>query len=116
MEITIDQPGHHDNGLEWKKIGCKSNYWLWHEDHGFDLTHPNDPDEPRGTGRIALNATNSPIIIAPEKTALIIIDMQNFFLSGALGRSGSGHAAEDALLKFAIPAARKAEIQVVWLT
>jgi nicotinamidase-related amidase len=43
--------------------------------------------------------------------------MQNFFLSPSLGRSatGPGAQAKNALLKHAIPAARKAGIRVVWL-
>lgn len=42
--------------------------------------------------------------------------MQNFFLSSSLGRRpGAGHAACKKLIKYAIPAARKAGIQVVWL-
>ena len=43
--------------------------------------------------------------------------MQNFFLSKALGRKrGEGHEAEEALLKYGIPAAREAGIQITWLT
>jgi hypothetical protein len=43
--------------------------------------------------------------------------MQNFFLSSALGRpEGKGIKAEQALLAFAIPAACKAGLQIVWLT
>jgi len=64
-----------------------------------------------------MSTTNSQITIAPSKTAMVIIDMQNFFLSAAMGRSrGEGHEAEDVLLKVGIPAARKAGIQIVWLT
>lgn len=53
----------------------------------------------------------------PSKSALVIIDMQNFFLSPALGRPGQskGLDAQTRLLEHAIPAARKAGIQVVWL-
>ncbi|GAM85873.1 hypothetical protein ANO11243_038820 [Dothideomycetidae sp. 11243] len=52
----------------------------------------------------------------PSKTALMVIDMQNFFLSPALGRKrGPGHDALKQLEQRAIPAARKAGIQVVWL-
>lgn len=64
-----------------------------------------------------MQTTNSPITIAPSKTALVIIDMQNFFLSSALGRKREeGHVAEENLLKHGIPAARKAGIQIIWLT
>jgi nicotinamidase-related amidase len=42
--------------------------------------------------------------ISPQNSALVIIDMQNFFLSSALGHSeGEGIKAEQALLAFAIP-------------
>jgi nicotinamidase-related amidase len=43
--------------------------------------------------------------------------MQNLFLPSAIGRErGAGHAAEQALLGKCIPAARKANIRVLWLT
>jgi nicotinamidase-related amidase len=43
--------------------------------------------------------------------------MQNFFLSEAFGRDqkGPGHAACEQLVKYAIPAARKAGIRVIWV-
>ena len=47
----------------------------------------------------------------------MIIDMQNFFLSTYLGRpaDGAGNKAAQRLLDTAIPAARKAGIQIIWL-
>ncbi|KUJ17109.1 Isochorismatase hydrolase [Mollisia scopiformis] len=103
-------------GLEVKVIGNASNFWLWSERDGFDLTHPETSSSPLLHPRISLQTTNSPITIAPSKTALVIVDMQNFFLSRSLGRKGQGHDAEAALLQHALPAARKAGIQVIWLT
>lgn len=51
-----------------------------------------------------------------QKSAIVIIDMQNYFLSGALKcGKGAGHSASDNLLKYTIPAARKAGIQIIWL-
>jgi nicotinamidase-related amidase len=43
--------------------------------------------------------------------------MQNFFLSSALGRSasGPGHKACEKLIQYAIPAARRAGMRVVWV-
>ena len=43
--------------------------------------------------------------------------MQNFFISPALGRSkeGNGWKAQEKLIKYAIPAARRDGIRVVWL-
>ncbi|KAH7408584.1 Isochorismatase-like protein [Phaeosphaeria sp. MPI-PUGE-AT-0046c] len=51
-----------------------------------------------------------------DKSALVIIDMQNFFLSSAFGRKqGAGHAASTQLIQHAVPAARKAGIRIIWL-
>lgn len=93
-----------------------SNFWLFDPKDGFDLTHPSSPDD--GAPRFQLQTTTAPVTIAPRKTALVIIDMQNLFLSSSLwGKTrGEGHDAEDALLDKAFPAARKAGIQVVHVT
>jgi nicotinamidase-related amidase len=96
-------------------IGNSSNFWRYTVRDGFDLTHPETPSSPQVMPRLSMQTANTPMVIAPSKTALIVIDMQNFFLSSALGRPGQGRAAEKMLLDFAIPAARKAHIQVVWL-
>jgi nicotinamidase-related amidase len=93
-------------------IGSPTNFWLYSTKTGFNLTHSLKPTTPH----LTLQTTTSPVIISPSKTALIIIDMQNFFLSEAFGRSkGAGHAALEKLTKYAIPAARKAGVRVVWL-
>lgn len=97
-------------------IGNADNFWLHSSKTGFDLTHPPTPDEIAPGPRVTVKTTTTPITISPARTALVIIDMQNFFLSEAFGRKrGAGHAACDALLKYAIPAARKAGIQIIWL-
>ncbi|KAF2875055.1 Isochorismatase-like protein [Massariosphaeria phaeospora] len=58
----------------------------------------------------------APITICPSKSALVIVDMQNFFLSALYGREqGNGHTACSELITHAIPAARKAGIRIVWL-
>jgi len=94
------------------------HFWLWNDRDGYDLTRPATPASPPLYPRIKMSTTNSPIAITPNKTALIIVDMQNFFLSTALKRppDSEGHRAEKALLKHGIPAARKAGIQIIWLT
>ena len=96
----------------------KSKFWLFHLDHGSDLTHPSSPDQAPSGWRIKLPTTTMPVTVAPEKTALIIIDMQNIFLSPAMfGKvRGEGHEAEDTLLRTGIPAARNAGIQIVHVT
>ncbi|KAM7206053.1 Isochorismatase-like protein [Naviculisporaceae sp. PSN 640] len=66
---------------------------------------------------IRLNTITLPVTVDPKKTALIIVDMQNYFLSTAMGaKRGPGHDAEDVLLSAVIPAARKAGIQIIHLT
>ncbi|KAL5434431.1 hypothetical protein PMIN06_011376 [Paraphaeosphaeria minitans] len=98
-------------------IGSPSSFWLHHSTHGFNLTHPSTPTTPVSTPTVTIQTTTTPITIDPTKSALVIIDMQNFFLSPALGRTtgGPGHIASDNLIKHAIPAARKAGIRIIWL-
>ena len=93
------------------------NFWLYHPKTGFDLTHPSTPTSPPVNPRLTLPTTTQPITLDPAKTALLIIDMQNFFLSPAFGRNpqGAGHKAMGQLIQHAIPAARKAGVRVVWV-
>lgn len=98
-------------------IGSATNFWLHSSrTNRFDLTHPSKPTASPIKPRLDLNTTTTPITVDPAKTALVIIDMQNFFLSSAFGRSkGAGHAAAIQLEQYAVPAARKAGIQIIWL-
>ncbi|KAF2107100.1 isochorismatase family protein [Lophiotrema nucula] len=98
-------------------IGTAENFWLFDEKNGFDITHPKTPDSPLVYPRMTLQTSKAPVTLAPQKTAIVLIDMQNFFLSSAVGREkGLGHDAERALLTKCIPAARKAHIRILWLT
>jgi len=98
-------------------IGGEKNFWLYSETNGFDLTHPPTPTSPSIYPRIQLETTKGLIAIDPIKSALVIVDMQNYFLSPSIGRPSDGIAmkAVDELLKHAIPACRKANIPIVWL-
>jgi nicotinamidase-related amidase len=98
-------------------IGSPSSFWLYDTETGFDLTHPSTPTSPPISPRLTLQATTAAITIDPAKSALVIVDMQNFFLSPQLGRpaDSKGLLAQQQLLKYAIPAARKAGIRVIWL-
>jgi nicotinamidase-related amidase len=97
-------------------IGTGKSFWLYNSETGFDLTHPPTPESPPVTPRVTIETKTSPITIDPAKSALVVIDMQNYFLSSALGRAkGAGHAALDQLVEYAIPACRKAGIRVIWL-
>jgi nicotinamidase-related amidase len=97
-------------------IGSASNFWLHSSQTGFDLTHPTSPSATAPGPNLTIQTTKTPITVSPSKSALVIIDMQNFFLSPAFGRSeGAGHAACKQLIDHAIPAARKAGIRIIWL-
>ena len=101
-------------------IGTYPNHWLHSSTPPtFDLTRPSPPEYalPSQRESISLITTTTPIIISPPKSALVIIDMQNFFLSTYLGRpaDGAGNKAARQLLEEAIPAARKSGIQIIWL-
>ena len=106
-------PKPHRKGL----IGSPSNFWLHSTQSGFDLTHPESHSSPPSGQTHTIQTTTQPITVDSSKSALIIIDMQNFFLSEAFGRNrkGPGHAACEQLVKHAVPAARKAGIRVIWL-
>jgi len=97
---------------------ARNKFWLFNPETGFDLTHPPSPDGPAVIPHLKLLTTSTPVTIAPSKTALVIVDMQNYFLSGATGtwaRHDQGHVVEDVLLSTAIPAARRANIQIIHL-
>ncbi|KAI9726816.1 MAG: hypothetical protein M1828_000672 [Chrysothrix sp. TS-e1954] len=93
------------------------NFWLHSSNEGFDLTHPSSPSAQKIYPRIPLQTTTAQVTVDPAKTALVVVDMQNFFLSENLGRpkDGNGMKACDKLLRFAIPACRKAGIRIIWL-
>ncbi|KAH9819339.1 Isochorismatase-like [Teratosphaeria destructans] len=110
--MATDSTTKHDRAV----IGTRKNFWLYSSRTGFDLTHPPTPTSPPISPNVTIKTTTSPITIDPAKSALVIIDMQNFFLSEAFGRAkGAGHAALEQLTQYGIPAARKAGIRIVWL-
>lgn len=98
-------------------IGGQKNFWLYSKAKGFDLTHPVTPTSPPIYPRIPLRTSQADIAVDPAKTALVVVDLQNYFLSPLLGRpkEGIGMDLVDRLLKQAIPACRKAGIPIVWL-
>lgn len=98
-------------------IGGTENFWLYSKTNGYDLTHPPTPESPPIFPRLSLETMNSHIAIDPAKTALVVVDLQNYFLSPLLGRppNSVGMKVVDRLLEHAIPACRKAGIPIVWL-
>ncbi|KAJ5601490.1 hypothetical protein N7510_011024 [Penicillium lagena] len=87
------------------------NQWIYDPSTGIiDLTR-NGPAETA----LTLQTTTYPIRIDPAKTAMVIIDMQNFFLHPALrAPSGPGLDAVEVLLN-KIPAAREKGIRILWV-
>lgn len=99
-------------------VGSSSNFWIWSRDAGWDLTHPPNPEAEPLRPRLLLDCEISTVAIDPAKTALIIIDMQNYSMCKALRADTAVPAmfqAQDALLDYGIPAARRTEIQIIWL-
>ena len=98
-------------------VGSSTNFWMWSQEAGWDLTHAPHPTAEPANGRVHLDCEVSNIIIDPAKTALTIIDMQNITLSRSLNGeiSPALFKAQDQLVKYGIPAARALGIQVIWL-
>ena len=108
------------DGMDRAVIGEPPNHWLYSSSPAtFDLTRPPPPDFalPDPQSSVSLSTTTKNITISPSKTALLVIDMQNFFLSPYLGRpiDSAGNIAAQNILETAIPAARDAGIQIIWL-
>jgi nicotinamidase-related amidase len=96
-------------------IGNPDNFWLWTKDGDFDLNHPTDITTDPAPPYVRLETNNNPIIINTDKTALVIINMINKSLSRPSKPRRPVHDVEDFLIARAIPAVRKAGIQVIWL-
>lgn len=99
-----------------KVIGGAQNFWL-RSGHRYDLAHPRTSSAPKTYPRMTLQTTNSCIIIDPTKSALVIIDSQNYFFSPTLGRppNSLGLQIVERLRSQAIPACRRSGIPIVWL-
>lgn len=102
---------------DFRVIGGKDNFWIWSKENGFDITHPPTPTSPHVYPRITLKTNAENATIAPSKTALVVIDMQNYFLSPLLDRPphSLGLKLVERLVEEIIPACRKVGIPVVWL-
>lgn len=98
-------------------IGGAKNFWLHTEDHGYDLTHPSKPDDPPTYHSLKLQTDEAAITIDPKKTALVVVDLQNYFVSPALGRPkfSLALAVIERLTTHVIPACRDTESPVLWL-
>ena len=101
---------------KFKVIGGPTNFWLYSETEGYDITHPPTPNAPKIYPRITLQTQESRVVIDPTKTALVIVDLQNYFLSPALRRPAKSLGLQVVeKLKTVIPACRNAGIRILWL-
>ncbi|KAL1970867.1 hypothetical protein VTN77DRAFT_2701 [Rasamsonia byssochlamydoides] len=96
-----------------------TNHWTYDPETGLiDLSRHSTTSDDRQTFLTLQTATN-PIRFDPTKSALVIIDMQNFFLEPALRgqqqQPSPGIQAANVLLATGIPAARRHGIRVVWV-
>ena len=97
-----------------------TNFWTYTPETGLIDLSRTRTTEPT-PNLLTLQTTKNPIRLDTQKTALLIIDMQNFFLCPALRRKNSsseptpGEVAAKALLDTGIPAARAHGMRVVWL-
>jgi nicotinamidase-related amidase len=114
-------------------LGNPPNHWVYlppsstSPNPTFDLTRQpvHSPYQPPSAPTLSLTTLPIPlpsnpksqnnILLDPSKTALVIIDMQNFFLSPALGRdpTGPGHKALEVLEEL-VPSCRDKGIQIIW--
>lgn len=106
---------------ESNRVGAGHYFWMQSAKDGlkcYDLTHPNMlhilPSKPL----IELRTKNLlRVTIDPRKTALVIVDMQNYFYSPELRHTPVDGAEEtmSAIVNQAIPACRKAGIHIIWM-
>ncbi|KGO45040.1 hypothetical protein PEX1_024690 [Penicillium expansum] len=97
-------------------VGTEGNSWIWSPD-SWDLTHPADPRANLLENGVRLDCEIMNVKIDPTKTALVIIDMQNIGMNKALNPPSAPpmYKAEDAIIQYAIPAARELGLQIIWL-
>ncbi|CAK7228314.1 hypothetical protein SBRCBS47491_006865 [Sporothrix bragantina] len=99
------------------RMGPAGDQWLYHrKERLYDLTRGSS--EPSTATGLTIQTTAGPpdtrIAVAPDRTALVIIDMQNFFLHQHCRDHPTGRAAVVPTLA-AIEACRRAGIRIIWL-
>jgi hypothetical protein len=110
-----DQDEDHQSPTNPVIMGSPEHFWLWTEEQGFDLTRPDTPTSGPRAPNIRLETDNTPITICTTNTAFVIIDMMNQSLSQPLNPRHIVRDIETFIIKRAIPAVRKAGIQVIWV-
>ncbi|KAF8919149.1 Isochorismatase-like protein [Mucidula mucida] len=102
--------GRNDAPVEEATFGNYYNYWKYSQSGGFDLTRGNT----NNTKTIS-SGDKGPIHISPENSALVIIDMQNYFLNPNYTSAyfADGLAAIQPTID-AVHAFRQAGAKVIW--
>ncbi|KAK4701014.1 hypothetical protein P7C70_g5224, partial [Phenoliferia sp. Uapishka_3] len=93
-----------------KTFGVPPNNWSWSEEQGYDLSRGQD----RCNTRI-ISTQKGEIRIDPARSALVVIDNQNYFLHPAFRKHPTGLVAMQQLIKNGIPTSRAAGVKVIWL-
>ena len=98
-----------------KIIGGLKDFRVYSKTDGFNLTHPPMPRASCISPRILLQTTKKRAVIDPAKTALVIADLRNCFLSPSIGCPSNSVGVEliDRLSKQAMPACRKTNVPMV---
>ncbi|MHB1654502.1 MAG: cysteine hydrolase family protein [Desulfitobacteriaceae bacterium] len=88
------------------RFGNEVNYWLETES-GMDIS--------RGAKKVSsISTTTFQVAFDPKRSALIVIDMQNFFCSERLGRSDTAINLAGAISK-SVKHAREIGMRIIWL-
>lgn len=97
-------------------VGTGDSTWIW-SSHGWDLTQLPDCRTSHPDYGVDIECELVNVKVDPAKTALLIIDMQNIGLHKALDPPSAPamYAAEKAIYNYAVPAARKLGLQIIWL-
>ena len=98
-------------------MGPAGDQWHYHrKERLYDLTRGSR--EPGAAQGLAFRTTAGPpdtrIAVAPDRTAFVIVDMQNFFLHRRCRDHPTGRAAVAPTLA-AVEACRRAGIRIIWL-
>ncbi|KAL1693985.1 Isochorismatase-like protein [Schizophyllum commune] len=108
VEAAVPVVGAETNGTEAKFGDQYYNYWLYDASTtSFALTRGN------ATNAKTLKAGKKTITVNPEKSALIVVDMQNYFLNPAYTDFPAGLAAVQPTID-SVKAFRAAGAKVIW--
>ncbi|KAL8283932.1 hypothetical protein RQP46_005364 [Phenoliferia psychrophenolica] len=93
-----------------QSFGVPPNTWTYSKEAGYDLSRGADSERAK-----TLATHKGPVKIDPKRSALVVIDNQNFFLHPGFRTHAPGLAAKDLLVKYGIPASRSAGVKVLWV-